>query len=124
MASSAWARSSAPNSEGSSLSTLAIAADHRNPAVPDLPSSKEQGLGEFQIGSCNALLAPPGTPSAQVALLDEALARALKRPALVARLAEMGIEPLPTGAAAYGKHLPAETEKWTRVVHAAGTKVD
>ena len=113
-----------PQARAGKLRMLAIAADHRNPAVPDLPSSKEQGLGEFQIGSWNALLAPPGTPSAQVALLDEALARALKRPALVARLAEMGIEPLPTGAAAYGKHLRAETEKWTRVVHAAGTKVD
>jgi len=113
-----------PQARAGKLRMLAIAADHRNPAVPDLPTSKEQGLGEFQIGSWNALLAPPGTPPAQVALVDEALARALKRPALVARLAELGIEPLPTGPAAYGKHLRAETEKWTRVVRAAGTKVD
>lgn len=106
------------------LKALVIAADARSTAMPNVPTSAEAGVPTFLIGSWNALLAPPGTAKQQTALLSEALTRALARPDLQAKLAEMGIEPLPTGEAAYLKHVRSETEKWGRITKAAGTKVD
>lgn len=92
--------------------------------MPDLRTSVEQGVPGFQIGSWNAIVAPQGTPAAQIEVLSQALARVLSRVDVVARLAELGIEPMPTGAAAYATHVRVETEKWTRVTQAAGTKLD
>ncbi len=103
---------------------LAIAAAKHNPALPDMPTSVEQGIPDFQIGSWNALVAPPGTPADRVDMLNHALAKALQRPEVVSRLAEMGIETLPTGLDAYRKHVASETDKWTKVIQAAGTRLD
>ncbi|QNK66512.1 Bug family tripartite tricarboxylate transporter substrate binding protein [Variovorax sp. PAMC26660] len=113
-----------PQAKTGRLKMLAIAANHRNAAVPDLPTSTEQGLPDFQIGSWNAIVAPAGTSQAQVEILNQALARALKRPAVVARLAELGIEPMTTGVPAYLAHVKSETAKWSKVIKAAGTKLD
>jgi tripartite-type tricarboxylate transporter receptor subunit TctC len=113
-----------PQAKSGRLKMLAIAANHRNAAVPELPTSTEQGLPDFQIGSWNAIVAPAGTSPAQVEILNQALARALKRPAVVARLAELGIEPMATGVPAYQAHVKSETAKWSKVIKAAGTKLD
>lgn len=113
-----------PHVKAGRLKALAIADGRRNAAMPDLRTSAEQGVPGFQIGSWNAIVAPQGTPAAHVEVLSQALAGVLSRPDVVARLAELGIEPMPTGAAAYARHLRAETEKWSRVTQAAGTKMD
>ncbi|GKS77387.1 tripartite tricarboxylate transporter substrate binding protein [Acidovorax sp. SUPP950] len=106
------------------LKALAIASEARSPALPNVATSSQAGVPTFQIGSWNALLAPPGTPKQQASIVAGALSRALARPDMQNRLAEMGIEALPTGEAAYQKHVRSETEKWTRIVRVAGTKVD
>lgn len=113
-----------PQVKAGRLKALAIADSRRNAAVPNLRTSAEQGVPGFQIGSWNAIVAPPGTPAAQVEVLSSALSRVLARPDVVSRLAELGIEPMPTGVAAYERHVRAETEKWSKVTRAAGTKLD
>lgn len=114
----------APQAEAKRLKMLAIAAAERSPAAPGLKTSSEEGLPEFQIGSWNALVAPAGTPDEPVKVLNKALAEVLARPELVSRLTDMGIQALPTGVDAYQKHVASETEKWTRVIEAAGTRLD
>lgn len=113
-----------PQAKSGRLKMLAIAANHRNAAVPELSTSTEQGLPDFQIGSWNAIVAPAGTSPAQIEILNQALARALKRPAVIARLAELGIEPMTTGTPAYLAHVKSETAKWSKVIKAAGTRLD
>lgn len=113
-----------PHAKAERLKILAIADTMRNKAIAHVPTSSEQKLPDFQIGSWNALIAPPGTPAAQTEVLNQALAKALKRPALLARLAELGIEPMETGRPAYLAHVQRETDKWSKVIKAAGTKLD
>lgn len=113
-----------PHAESGRLKMLAIAAAERSPAAPDLKTSVEEGLPEFQIGSWNALVAPPGTPADAVEVLNKALAEVMSRPELVSRLTEMGIQALPTGVDAYKQHVKSETEKWSRVIETAGTRLD
>lgn len=113
-----------PHAKADRLKILAIADGKRNRNIPQVPTGTEQSLPDFQIGSWNALVAPPGTPAATVEVINAALTRALKRPALLSRLAELGIEPMPTGLAAYLAHASRETDKWGKVIRAAGTKLD
>lgn len=48
----------------------------------------------------------------------------LAEPAIKARLIDLGGEPLPGPPEAFGKMIAAETEKWAKVVKAAGLKVE
>lgn len=113
-----------PQAKAGRLNIVALTADKRNPEIPAVPTGTEQGLPGLQIGSWNALLGPAGLPASKVEALNQALAKALDKPAVRKRLAEMGIDVLPLGTAAYASHLKAESDKWTKVVNAAGTKLD
>lgn len=113
-----------PHVETGRLKAIAIADGQRNAALPDAPTSVEQGLPMFQIGSWNCLVAPAGTPKERLEVINAALTKVFARKAVLKRLEEMGISPLPTGVDAYNAHVRAEHEKWTQVIKAAGTRLD
>src|SRR5258705_4325874 len=105
------------------IKAYAIGTAERNPALPNVPTSQEAGLPEFQAQAWNALVAPKGTPKPIVdkltdapekALDDETPRNALSQPG--SRLpgkAERGQRPL----AALVK---SEIERWTPIIKAAG----
>ena len=113
-----------PQAKAGRLKILAIASTQRSQAIPDVPTSVEAGVPDFQIGSWNAIVAPGGTPVARIQVLSDALGRVLAKPTVLAKLAELGIVPMPTGVQAYQTHVRAETERWSKVIKAAGTKLD
>lgn len=113
-----------PHAISGRLKILAIAAHKRNPAIADIPTSAEAGLPNFLIGSWNAIVAPSGTSAASLAILRDAMKKVLTDPAIVEKLAEVGIDPMPTGLDAYRQHLASETKRWTSVIQSAHTKVD
>lgn len=113
-----------PQAKSGRLKILAIASTRRNQAIPDVPTSAEAGVPDFQIGSWNAIVAPGGTPAARIQVLSDALGRVLVKPEVLSKLAELGIDPMPIGAPAYQSHIRSETERWSKVVKAAGTKLD
>ena len=51
-----------PQVQGGTIKAYAIGTEERNPALPNVPTSKEAGLPEFQASAWNALFAPKGTP--------------------------------------------------------------
>ena len=61
------------------LRLLAITGDKRSPAIPDVPTFKEQGIN-VPVIQWYGLAAPEGTPPAVVKLLSEHLSRALATP--------------------------------------------
>ena len=65
---------------------LAIAAKKRSPLLPDVPTSAEQGLPEFDCAPFYAVFAPKGTPKDIVDKLAEALSKGLDEPAVRKRL--------------------------------------
>jgi tripartite-type tricarboxylate transporter receptor subunit TctC len=113
-----------PQVKAGRLQAIAIAAQTRSSAIPDVKTSGEQGLPSFQIGSWNCLVAPANTPKDRIAILNEALAKVFARPDIATRLTEMGIESMPLGIAPYEEHIKVEREKWLRVIKAAGTRLD
>ena len=95
----------------------------RNPALPDVPTTKEAGLPEFQASAWNALFAPKGTPKPVVDKLSDALDKALDDEATRKRLLELGSD-IPggnrRGPAALQALVKSEIAKWTPVIKAAG----
>jgi tripartite-type tricarboxylate transporter receptor subunit TctC len=68
---------------------LAVASTSRIASLPDLPTSVEAGLPEFQMQNWNALFAPAGTPAPIVTRLNQALRAAVASDFVKARFAEL-----------------------------------
>ena len=79
-----------PQIQGGTIKAFAIATAERNPALPNVPTTKEAGLPEFQVSAWNAIFAPKGTPKDVGARLNDALVKALDDPATRKRLTELG----------------------------------
>jgi tripartite-type tricarboxylate transporter receptor subunit TctC len=65
---------------------------------------------------------PPSTRWARAPAGGPGKAGPLADPAVKARLADLGATPFPHTPAAFGAYVAAETEKWGKVVRAAGLK--
>jgi tripartite-type tricarboxylate transporter receptor subunit TctC len=59
------------------VKALAIGAKKRSPMLPDVPTSYEQGLPEFDCAPFYAVFAPSGTPQPIIEKLMEALNKGL-----------------------------------------------
>src|SRR5205814_927988 len=79
-----------PQIKGGTIKGYAIGTPERNPALPDVPTSKEAGLPEFQASAWNALFAPKDTPKPIVDKLTDALDKALDDEQTRKRLLELG----------------------------------
>ena len=67
-----------PSIQGGNVKGWVVATPDRLAQLPDMPTSKEQGLPEFQAVGWNALFAPKDTPKAMVDKLNAAARAALK----------------------------------------------
>jgi tripartite-type tricarboxylate transporter receptor subunit TctC len=105
-----------------SIKAYAIATAERSPALPDLPTTKEAGLPDYQVSAWNAIFAPKGTPEAILVKLNEAAAKALSDENVRKRLLDLGSDiPNDQGRtrAHLGKLVGDEIAKWTPVLKQA-----
>ena len=72
------------------IRAYAVASAERSPALPDVPTTKEAGLPDFQIEAWNGIAAPKGTPKEAVDKLVDALNKALNDEATKKRLLDLG----------------------------------
>ncbi|GAU80981.1 tripartite tricarboxylate transporter substrate-binding protein [Bosea sp. BIWAKO-01] len=72
------------------IKAYAIASAERSPALPNVPTTKEAGLPEYQIEAWNGIAAPKGTPKEVVDRLVDALDKALKDEGVKKRLLDLG----------------------------------
>jgi tripartite-type tricarboxylate transporter receptor subunit TctC len=109
--------------KGGAIKAYAIATEQRSTALPDVPTTKEAGLPEYQVSAWNALFAPKGTPKEIVAKLNEALVKALDDETARKRLLELG-SVLPEGKGrtpeALSDLVKSEVARWTPILKAAG----
>lgn len=84
--------SAAPRARSGMVKPLALFADKRSAAMPDVPTTTELGYGDANILGLIGLFASPRTPGAAVHRLEEAHAVVLKDADYVQRLRAMGLD--------------------------------
>jgi tripartite-type tricarboxylate transporter receptor subunit TctC len=103
------------------LRALAVTTAARAEVLPDVPPVGDFVPG-YEASQWYGLAAPRNTPAAIVDRLNTEINAALVDPKMKARFADIGGEPLAGSPAAFGSLIAAETEKWGKVVRAAGLK--
>jgi len=81
-----------PQIQAGTIKAYAVALPQRSPALPDVPTTTEGGLPEFQVSAWNAIFAPKGTPTEIVSKLSDALLKALEDEATKKRLLDLGAD--------------------------------
>ena len=106
------------------IKPLASTGKVRSPFLPNLPTAHESGLPAYQFDSWIGVLAPAGTPPAEVEKLHAAIARVIAEPAMQERLTRLGIEPRSSSTSDFQKLLRADWDTMGAVVKASGAKID
>jgi tripartite-type tricarboxylate transporter receptor subunit TctC len=102
---------------------LAVTTAKPLPALPDLPTVNQfvpgyEAVGWYGIG------APKDTPGDIVAKINAATNAALADPAAKARLADLGVEPMPMTPAQFKTLIADEDQKWGKVIRTANIKAE
>jgi tripartite-type tricarboxylate transporter receptor subunit TctC len=105
------------------LRALAVTTTTRSPQLPDTPTVAETVPG-YEASALFGVGAPKKTPPEIIEKLNKEINEVLVEPAIKARLIDLGGEPLISKPDAFGKMIVAETEKWEKVVKAAGAHVE
>jgi tripartite-type tricarboxylate transporter receptor subunit TctC len=103
---------------------IAVTGDTRSPAMPDVPTMKEVGLGDLVIYGWQGVLAPAGTPPTIIEKLTQEVARALANPALKARLSGQGTEPSYLNPLQFRSYIAGEQMRWANVISSAKITLD
>jgi tripartite-type tricarboxylate transporter receptor subunit TctC len=109
--------------QGGEVKAYAVTTPERLAALPDLPTTAEAGLPDFQVGVWHGLYAPAGTPEDAIAKLTAALQTALQDDNVVARFAELGTAPVALEQAtpeAHATYLADQIALWQPIIKEAG----
>ncbi len=107
------------------VKALAVAARKRSPMLPDVQTSYEQGLPEFDCAPFYAVFAPRGTPQPIVEKLTAALNKGLDEAQVQKRLADLGadiIEPDRRGPKVLADLVKSESARLLPILKAAAEK--
>jgi tripartite-type tricarboxylate transporter receptor subunit TctC len=109
-----------PHVTDGKLKALASTQIKRTSVAPNLPTMTEAGLAGFDTSVWFGLLAPAGTPQEVVTKLNHAVNDALASDDVRALLRVQGMDPLGGTPETFARMIVSETEKWARVITAAG----
>ena len=111
------------NTKTGKVKMLAAATGKRIPALPDLPTMKEQGY-DLGIDGFLGFFGPAQMPPATLEAVYRALARAITLPEVKEAFARDGYEASGMPPAEYAKFVRDISERWSAVIRDVGVKLD
>jgi tripartite-type tricarboxylate transporter receptor subunit TctC len=105
------------------LRPLGVTTAARLAVLPDVPPIGDF-LPGYEASSWDGIGAPANTPPEIIGILNKEVNAALADPTFKARLADLGAEPFVGSPAEFGKFIVDYTEKWGKVIQAAGIKAE
>jgi len=108
------------------IKLLAYTGAQRSKFLPELPSVAEAGVPGYRFDSWMGVLAPAGTPAAEVQRLNQAMLQVLANPVVQERLARLGVEQVtsPVSPDEFQKILRADWDSAGQIVRASGARLE
>jgi len=114
-----------PQVKAGKLRALGMSSAKRSPLAPDVPTIAEAGVPGYEMGYWFAAYAPAHTPPAVLKRLNELLVKAAHSDSARAAFYEStGTEVFTTTPDELARFQAAESQKWGRIVKAAGIEAE
>ncbi len=116
-----------PQIDGGAVKAIALMSRMRSPALPDLPTTAEQGFDNAEAYTWNGIFLPKGAPDDVVTKLNSAMVEAMHSSLVKERLAGLGAQIVPDDRATpgyLGEFVKREIEKWAGPIKASGAQAD
>jgi tripartite-type tricarboxylate transporter receptor subunit TctC len=106
------------------LRALAVTTLKRAAAMPELPTLAESGLPGFDASTWTGVVLPAATPHDIVLKVHAALSKTLRAKATQDSFTRLGAETLESTPEEFARFMREDLAKWTKVVRAAGIKLE
>jgi tripartite-type tricarboxylate transporter receptor subunit TctC len=113
-----------PHVKAGKLRALGYSTQTRSRLLPEVPTIHEAGVKGYDMGYWFAAYVPDGTPAPVVTRLRELLLAATKSPSAKTFFDNSGAEPWTTTPEELAKFQADETQKWGKVIKAAGIEAE
>ncbi len=114
-----------PHVKSGRLRGLAVTSAKRSEIAPDLPTLAEAGaLPGYEVQGWYGVFAPRATPRRIVGALNTELDQYIHTPEGRERLLSFGLMPTGGTPEAFAEYFKLETERWVRIIRAAGIRGD
>ncbi|MGO4389806.1 Bug family tripartite tricarboxylate transporter substrate binding protein [Variovorax sp. M-6] len=113
-----------PQVKSGKLRALAVSGTQRLAAAPTVPTVDEAGVKGYDMSYWTAVYLPPKAPAAVTARLNEMLIKVSASPAIVAYQATSSGEAATSTPEGLARFQSAESQKWGRVIRAAGIEAE
>ena len=113
-----------PHIKSGKVRALAVASATRSNAIPDVPTMAEAGITGYESATNYTLFAPAGTSKDIVSMLNKEVNQILKTPEVREKLISLGITITGGTVDSVEKRIPAEIDKWNRVVKNGNLKFE
>jgi len=110
--------------EAGRLRAIAVSTTKRISSMPNVPTVAESGVPGYDSGVWYGMLAPKGTPRANVTRLNEEFRKVLNDPGIRNFLTKSGVDPEGSTPDELGKYMRSEIAKWTKVIKTANITLD
>jgi tripartite-type tricarboxylate transporter receptor subunit TctC len=106
------------------VKALATTGKERSPILPNVPTMEEAGVPGYEATLWVGVMAPTGTPTEIVNLLNTEINKIMASPDMKNTLAKQGAVGMSMTPAEFDAFLRAQIAKWEKVVTSAGLKLD
>ena len=111
-----------PYIQSGKLKAIAVLGSKRSSLLPDVPTMQEAGLANYDFTNWFGIVAPAGTPQANIKILNDAVVKVQNQPDVRNKLEKMGADVVVTTPKEFGDFVQAESAKWARVIKEANIK--
>jgi tripartite-type tricarboxylate transporter receptor subunit TctC len=111
-----------PHVKGGKVRLLAYSGVKRNVALPDVPLMKEAGVNWTYDGGWFGMFAPARTPPEILERLAAEVATAMRKPAVLQRFTQLGVEPAAGTPEEFRKFFFAELKAYGEMARVAGVR--
>lgn len=108
--------------KGGHLRAIGVASATRAGQLDDVPTFREQGITNADAESWAAFFAPAKTPAPIVERLSNEIVRALKTPAVVEKITNLGFALNVRAPGEFSGYLQQEINTWAEIIKAIGIK--
>jgi tripartite-type tricarboxylate transporter receptor subunit TctC len=113
-----------PHIRSGKLRAVAVTTPERVPAIPDVPTTREQGYPQLETTNWNSLFGPARLPPAIAERLHAEALKAVRHPDVMKRLHDLAAEGAGTSPAEFDKLFRGQIAQWTPVVKRLGVIID